>query len=115
MAPPRTVKVYFPQTGGSMACIVQNDSTTAHLLQAIATHVGITDPDQKNVQYKVMGLGPVTARCFVEVVDIRALIKLSPDFLVEVTQGEVPRLENLPTTSHKKKRRDTDEDDKDER
>ncbi|KAJ3278470.1 hypothetical protein HK104_002313 [Borealophlyctis nickersoniae] len=108
--PPRTVKVHFQRSGATMTYSADDQSTTAHLMQAIADHIGFSAVEQqKTLRYRFLSIPPLTPQQFVEC-DIRGLIRLSPLFPVEVLQQEVSRIEHLATASHKTKTRDADAD-----
>ncbi|KAJ3286761.1 hypothetical protein HK104_008890 [Borealophlyctis nickersoniae] len=76
-------------------------------MAAVTKHLGGVQPE--NLNFAVMGLPAQPAMVFVKV-DIRALLRLSPDFPVEVIELEEPTIESLPTPAHKRNRRDGDGD-----
>ncbi|KAJ3251423.1 hypothetical protein HK104_007371 [Borealophlyctis nickersoniae] len=83
---------------------LSDNSTCTHLMQAVQEHVGAQT--QEFLRYKFLGVPPLTAMEFLNV-DIRALLVLSNHgWQVKVTQLDPPRIEALPTASHKKKHRD---------
>ncbi|KAJ3263141.1 hypothetical protein HK104_006684 [Borealophlyctis nickersoniae] len=99
------IKIRIKRHGSTFEYKATEDSTAAHLMQAIATHLGAQTQD--DLRYHFLGLPALTAMQFVNV-DILALIELSPRWTVEVEQLKPPTVEALPTPALKRKVGDAD-------
>ncbi|KAJ3270497.1 hypothetical protein HK104_004914 [Borealophlyctis nickersoniae] len=101
------IKVRIQRHGSTFEYKATEDSTAAHLMQAVASHLG--EQKQENLRYHFLGLPPHTAMEFVNV-DILALIELSPRWTIEVEQLKPPTVDALPTPALKRKVGDDDLD-----